>query len=254
MKRNDWPLFEKSMEHSFNFKSKLEEDKWNILEKNYTAFCNREKGKEKIPKIIHQLWLGKPMPEMEKNCTETVKKNKGADWEYKLWGLKDLKSLNFLDKDIFNKAADLPHQGIARQVDIARYAILYEHGGVYLDTDFLLHKNFNELLDVEFFTGIAYDKQARVFNGLFGTEPKGKIIESCLTLDSALEENPMTSTGPHFLTRKIFENIDTNPLLLPVSFFYPFPNFPHSRHLGDNYIPYLKEESICTHLWSGAWM
>jgi mannosyltransferase OCH1-like enzyme len=58
---------------------------------------------------------------------------------------KHLKSCtNFKNINAFN---DTPNNG--QKSDILRSQILYEFGGVYLDTDFILVKTFEELLDLD---------------------------------------------------------------------------------------------------------
>ena len=255
MTRKDFPDFDDSMHFAAYYKehSKAYPD-WDCLIENYNNFKLSKKGKEKIPKVVHQVWVGGPMKDFEKQCTDQVKSALGADWEYKLWNEKNIRTLKYIDKETVNKAGSTTH-GLAKVVDLVRYAILYEFGGVYMDTDFILHTDFNELLDLDFFVGIAYDAKPIIFNGLIGCTPKLELVQALSILDQPLEgKEVMDITGPWFATRRMFEFLNKDVVALPVSFFYPFPNFSFCRSIGDNYEDYIKEETICTHLWSSAWM
>jgi hypothetical protein len=46
---------------------------------------------------------------------------------------------------------------------------------------------------------------------------------------------------------------DLKVAVLPVGFFYCYPNFTHDKIFGDNIEKYMFEESICIHLWHSLW-
>lgn len=255
--RSTWPDFNASMQYSYNYnKGKKGVDRWNALQERYNLIKNTNTGAQKIPKVIHQIWLGREMPDFEKRLCKQVKESLGADWEYILWTEDKINKLTeFKNLDLFNLT---PNYG--QKSDILRYAILHEFGGIYMDTDFLMLGAFDSLLDLDFFCGIAYDDQPNLFNGLIGSSAGNKIIESLLTLDRPLYYHDammlMDSTGPFFVTRKLFENLSEVELAvaLPNSFFYPHPNFAQCKTLGEDYRLYIKPESVCCHMWSSSWM
>lgn len=88
-----------------------------------------------IPKIIHQMWVGPPMPERLRMLTQRWQ-DMHPRWEYRLWGDDDLRWLR--NRDVYEQAGRFvpSHQIASMQSDIARYEILLRYGGVYLDTDF----------------------------------------------------------------------------------------------------------------------
>lgn len=252
-----WPSFSESMKYSYDYmNTKAELSQWNIIETRYTELKHREIQTQKIPKIVHQIWLGGNMPEAEQKMVEQVKTNLGDDWSYMLWTEKDIAKLsNFANEELYNQT---PNYG--QKSDLLRYNILHEIGGVYMDTDFILLRQFDELLDLDFFCGVSYDNQPSLFNGLMGCTPGNDLITDLLTLDRPLMHNDamklMDSTGPFFLTRKLFKHIKTNNniCVLPNSFLYPLPNFDRSKSKGADYKSYLQQESICCHMWSSSWM
>jgi len=248
------PGFDESMKFSLDYKSKKQEDKWDILISRYNDFRADDYIEDNIPKIIHQVWVGSAMPELESVYTYNVRERLPSDWTYKLWDNDNIYELKYIDIDLYNKLGKTKN-GIAKQADLIRYAALLEFGGVYIDTDFILHTDFNRFLGLDSFIGIAYDQEPTMFNGLIGCVPKSKFIESLLVLDRPIQGDVMDVTGPWFVTRRLFESFNSeNVVAFPCSFFYPFPNFQRSRSLGDDYTSYIQDESVCTHMWSSSWM
>ena len=103
-----------------------------------------------IPKVIHYCWFGKnPLPESVEKCIESWKKYCP---EYKIicW-----------NEDNFDvSCCDYVREAYEAQKwafvsDVARLMIIYEHGGIYLDTDVELIKSLDFVVDEnEFFFGI----------------------------------------------------------------------------------------------------
>ena len=247
------PAFNECMSASRGYQEKEMPEKWEVVEclysQNIAPFTE-----QKIPKKIHQIWLGSPVSDEHKEFIQTIKDN-NSDYEYKLWTDKDVESFDFNNKKIFHTASNL-----GQKSDILRYAILKEFGGIYLDIDFICYKSFDSLLHLDFFVGVAYDKEPIVFNGLIGCVPQNNIICAANSIDEIKDGGGMQTsmeviktTGPWFLTEKIFKNYKEagKVVLLPTSYFYPFPNHVHKH--GDNYKSYIKEETICVHMWHGKW-
>jgi mannosyltransferase OCH1-like enzyme len=252
-----WPEFDQSMQYSSKYcNERRAEERWSILKDRYNCLKNQRQSENKIPKIIHQIWIGREMPENEKRISNAIKNSFNNSWEYILWTENNIKELkNFKNIELYNQTPNL-----GQKSDLLRYAVLKEFGGIYLDTDFIPGKGFDELLDLDFFCGIAYDSEPSVFNGLIGSTKDNLIIQDLLELDRPLQYHDgmalMDSTGPFFLTRKLFKNLNDifYAVALPNSFFYPYPNFDFCKTLGNNYQDYLKPETICCHMWSSAWM
>lgn len=102
-----------------------------------------------IPKIIHYCWFGKGrMPKSQRNCIKGWKKLM-PNYTFMLW---DEKSFN-IDYCPFTKEA-YSKKKYAYVADVARLCALQKYGGVYLDTDVELFKNFDQYLNYDFFTGI----------------------------------------------------------------------------------------------------
>ncbi len=131
---------------------------------------------QKIPKVIHQIWLGgKPLPQTFQKYRETwVEKN--PEWDFILWTEKNLNNIGWLDR---KKLDILCHPAI--KSDYLRFLIIKEFGGVYIDIDFECLKPLNTLLnDVGIFIG-EYREGEYLPNGFFGANKNHKLIQEICT-------------------------------------------------------------------------
>lgn len=109
---------------------------------------NNKKKLQLIPRKIHYCWFGgKPLPESVKKCIESWRKY-CPDYEIIQWNEKDVEIQNF---DFMKVAYE--NKKWAFVSDYARYKILYENGGIYLDTDVELIKNLDDLLNNKAYMG-----------------------------------------------------------------------------------------------------
>ena len=104
-----------------------------------------------IPKKIHYCWLsGEEMPSWIGKCLETWK-DIMPDYELVLWNKNkfDINSLAFVAE-----ACKVKRWAFA--ADYIRLHALYTEGGIYLDTDVIVRKRFDDLLSHDFFSGIEW--------------------------------------------------------------------------------------------------
>lgn len=101
-----------------------------------------------IPRVIHYCWLsGEPYPEFIRNCLESWNKVL-KDYTIVLWDferIKEIKSV-WLDSTIRQKKWSFA-------ADYVRCYALYNYGGIYLDSDVEVKKNFDTLLHLPYFVG-----------------------------------------------------------------------------------------------------
>ena len=125
-----------------------------------------------VPKIIHQIWLGpnkRPDIWMDTWKNDYIKQN--PDWTYKLWTETELENLSMTNKQIFNK-----EQFYNGKSDIARYEILYQQGGVFMDADSLWinkpNNSLNPILDMTKTSGMFCAEEPvnkwSIANGVIG--------------------------------------------------------------------------------------
>jgi len=101
-----------------------------------------------IPKIIHYCWLsGEPFPFDIQACLDTWRKQL-PDYEIWLW---DTKRFD-INSTLWTKQA-FETKKYAFAADFIRLYALYNYGGIYLDSDVIVYKSFNDLLELPYFIG-----------------------------------------------------------------------------------------------------
>lgn len=114
-----------------------------------TDFSIRTTEEEKIPRVIHYIWFGgAAMPEKYRRNIEGWKRL-CPDYEIVEWNEKnyDVSRNRYMYQAYERKAWPFVS-------DYARKDIVYEHGGIYLDTDVEMVKNIDDLLYNELFFGM----------------------------------------------------------------------------------------------------
>ncbi len=123
-----------------------------------------------IPKVIHYCWFGgNPMPKLAKKCLNSWKKY-CPDYEIIEWNEEnyDLESAPLYVRQAYEA------KKWAFVTDYVRLQVVYENGGIYLDTDVELLKPLDSLLNNGAYFG--FEERCHVNTGVgFGCE-KGKPI------------------------------------------------------------------------------
>ncbi len=127
-----------------------------------------------IPKVIHYCWFGgnKKSKSMLK-CIESWKKH-CPDYKIVEWNENnfDINCIPFVKEAYAEKKW-------AFVTDYARLKIIYENGGIYLDTDVEIVRNFDSLLNYKAFMG--FEGEEHINTGLgFGAESGNEIIYSIM--------------------------------------------------------------------------
>ena len=101
-----------------------------------------------IPKIIHYIWLGESeMPVILSECINTWKRFM-PDYKLIRW---DDDVLSQINMPFINEAVQSKKWAFAS--DVVRLWVLYNYGGIYLDTDVKVFKSFDSLLSNHAFIG-----------------------------------------------------------------------------------------------------
>lgn len=104
---------------------------------------------DNIPKVIHYCWFGgKPLPSLAHKCIASWKKY-FPDYEIKEWN-----ESNFDVSMIAYTKQAYDAKKYAFVSDYARFWILYNHGGIYFDTDVEVIKSFDDILEQGAFMGL----------------------------------------------------------------------------------------------------
>lgn len=139
-------------------------------------FILRETAEPRIPKIIHYFWIGDAkMPEGDKRNIESWRRL-CPDYEIIEWN----ESNYDFSKCRYVREA-LQHKQYMYATDAPRKDILYQYGGIYLDTDVELLKPLDDLLYHEAFIGIDDGGQVNSGSGL-GAAKHNEMIKDMLEL------------------------------------------------------------------------
>ncbi|NLD93696.1 MAG: glycosyl transferase [Fibrobacter sp.] len=129
-----------------------------------------------IPKIIHYCWFGNnPKTNLIKRCIKSWRE-KCPDYQIIEWNESNfnVNQCNFT-KDAYSIGK------WAFVSDYARFQILNNIGGVYLDTDVELFKSLNDFLNYKMFTG--FESYNRVNPGLiWGSEKETRLVDEILNV------------------------------------------------------------------------
>ncbi|CAM9165965.1 unnamed protein product, partial [Heterosigma akashiwo] len=144
------------------------------------AKSSRCSGPNRIPKILHHIWLGGQLPERfqifvntwkEKHPIVDIKQTitththtQHPGWEFIFWDDSAVESFGLENARAYNQA-----ENFGEKSDIARYEILNRFGGVYIDTDFECLGNFEALHQIcDFYCGMSNTGCIELNNGLIG--------------------------------------------------------------------------------------
>jgi mannosyltransferase OCH1-like enzyme len=171
-----------------------------------------------IPKIVHHIWVGDPMPDCLEGHVETWRRLH-PDWDHIMW--RDFDWLT--NQHLYDTAEEItPHVGQLRS-DLARYEILHTYGGVYVDTDMEALRPIDDRMGVECFAGWETDG-VWVNNAVLGCVPGHPLMADLIAAaPGSVARNagarPNRMTGPHLLTPLARKHGIT---VHPASVFYPY--------------------------------
>ena len=259
MERRNLPFIHSAL------KNKLRKDeRWQKVYRLYkrNILEGRPTSSYRIPKIIHQIWLGGPLPEKYKEIQNSWKKFH-PDWEYRLWTDEDAKVFPMKNRELFESATNF-----GEKADIFRYEILYRHGGLYADTDVECLRSFDALHQLcDFYIGLdtlePKFRSPRLSNALLASIPGHPMLEFCLKSmsgEGSREDHDLIQkrTGPGLVTRaffKICDDIRYKNVALPSSYFYPLPAPERNGMLGGAIKDaWVQNESFAIHYWDGSWI
>lgn len=161
-----------------------------------------------IPKIIHYCWVGgKPKPQSVLYCIESWKRC-CPDYEIREW---NESNYDFTKNEYMRQAYEAKKWGFVP--DYARLDIVYEYGGIYLDTDVEMLRSFDELLEQDGFMGFENTGDGEYFVNCghgFGAVPHHEVIRSARDLYDTIsflneDGTPNLLASPHFTTQSLRE-------------------------------------------------
>ncbi|HEV7859918.1 MAG TPA: glycosyltransferase [Pyrinomonadaceae bacterium] len=205
-----------------------------------------------IPQKIHYCWFGQhPQSDLNKRCLDSWHRVL-PDYQIKLWDETNV------PLDTAYARAAYAAGAWSRLSNHVRLHALYNEGGIYLDTDVEVRKDFVPLLQHECFVGFqqAEEQVDWVNSAVLGAQPGHPFLARCARLTQDLfASNGEFPRSPLVVTRVLKEmglrdyklQEIKGVTIYPVEYFYPYPWF-------GNFSPdCIKENTYCIHYWEGSW-
>ena len=208
-----------------------------------------------IPKTIHYCWFGRnPLPKLAKKCIRSWKKY-CPDYELVEWNEDnyDISAAPLYVRQAYEA------KKWAFVTDYVRLQVVYEHGGIYLDTDVELKKSLDPLLVHCAYFG--FEDGVHIATGLgFGAEKGTPILKEIMDdyegISFLLEDGSYDSETCTSRNTKIFlhhglrqddsmQVLDDDILILPSIYLCPFSYETHAwRH---------SNETVSIHWFDASW-
>ena len=218
-----------------------------------------------IPKKIHYTWFSnEPYPATIKRCIQSWQKLM-PDYEFIHW---DMNRIANIDSQFLQEA--IKEKKWAFAADFVRLWALYDEGGIYLDTDVVCYKSFDNLLNDRCFIGKENSvhingrmTEQYLTSHCMGAETGHPFMKACLDYYE----------GRHFVTstnKMLPSTLRLSMTLLPfiqseiakLWDYCPYPSQNNTQNLSDGLVIYPKEyfdcfkqqdSSYCKHLALGSW-
>ena len=202
-----------------------------------------------IPKIVHFLWMSEKKDDRTLLCLESWKKVLNG-YEIKEWN-----SQTFPYKDFAFSRIAAEKKKWAYVTDFFRLWVLENYGGIYLDADIVLHKNFDAFLEHDFFCATEFTRQIGAH--CMGSVPHHPFVRDCLNFYKSIEYTRDTPI-PHIMTcimQKRYKyddsiaNFSNKPLIVSNAVDDEIAIYP------DNFftIDISDNQNVAVHLGMGSW-
>lgn len=206
-----------------------------------------------IPLLIHQIWI-QGADKLPAHLLAEVQhcRKVNSNFKHHVWSeaeiLPLLASVNPRYVQMYQG-----YEKYAQKADLARYVILYVHGGIYLDTDMVCHKNLTPFTrhDVFFTAPPLYKIVKSIQNCIIGIEPKHPLMAVILDLCSQRQSVPsiMKSTGPKMIydAVKIYSKTGHHVPIIARKYLYPCQPY------DDDTCPYTCQDCYVAHMANASW-
>ena len=223
-----------------------------------------------IPKIIHYVWVGpKPISENILKCIKSWQKIM-PDYKIQLWNESnfEINSYTFTKKAYHKKK-------YAYVADYIRLWVLFQQGGIYLDTDMYVLKRLDDLLNYNLVLG--KEDTEYISAGMIAANQNNLYIQKLLDYYNQHTEilepipkimtrvfqeysNRLNSNQNNIQINSIFDQLDqVNKMsqvdkikILESKYFYPY-NSDNIKIFLQNGWTGAPQESYAVHLWDYSW-
>jgi mannosyltransferase OCH1-like enzyme len=201
------------------------------MEINYTS--------SGIPKIIHQTWKTKDVPDHWKKSKDEWQRLH-PDWLYILWTDEDIRNHIKDYHPDFLELHDNYEYNIQR-ADMIRYFILYDFGGIYSDLDQYPLENIEKYITTNL-NYFVYSPNSDIITNQFMISPKHSLIMKKVQ-DNLKKKIPWYafgkhlkiyySTGPFMINKTLLNDIKEDFIILPRRKFNSY-SIVHDKNITDD--------------------
>lgn len=231
---------------------------WNSIATRYENWLSTQSSSDvaplKIPKIIHQIWLGSNLPPASFRQFAHSWKIHNPKCKYYLWTDKNVGKLKLHNQLLFDSL-----KNYGAKSDVLRYELLQQYGGVYVDVDFECLATIPEMLFKETFVGgLQFNGSPEIGNAFLMASQDSiiinKMIKQCVMPIQEDAFEIFKATGPYLLSQVLSENLATPKafLILPSNYVYPMPSFLASS--SQNPHSFITKETFAIHYWGLSWL
>lgn len=163
-----------------------------------------------IPKIIHMIWLsGEPYPALVRRCLRSWRRVL-PDYELKIWTMD-----NFDTQAVQYVREAVSVRKWAPASDYIRLWALYNYGGVYMDSDVFVRRDFGRWMESDFFSAVERSVQ-QIDNSAY-VDAEGRLLdESVFNVPGiGIQAAVVASVKGHPFIRRCMEYFEREPFILP---------------------------------------
>lgn len=201
-----------------------------------------------IPDKVHYIWLGNGRhSSLMDSCILSWRRNlpdcEIIEWNESTLNLEEKrKECRFLDECLKRKMW-------AFASDYLRVKLLYEEGGIYLDTDMEILKDFRELYGADTDMVVGEELLGTLSCGIMGFAPRHPLLERLLQFYEleVMDDPSGLVTAPEAFNRFLTPKLLADAVVLPPVYFYPF-------YFNETFsLDCVKQDTYGIHWWSASW-
>lgn len=235
----------------------------NVLRENYAAFIKHPPYSviPKIPKILHHIWLGGPMPEQYVLWRKKWQAMH-PDWISMLWTDKEVAHLNLENQEYYDETTSF-----GEKANLLRYELLYQFGGLYVDTDCECFRAFDLLHHCcDFYAGCEYPQRSwsgnkiMIGNSIMASRPGHPLVAKFINNIEKTwhEELQVARSGTRYATniiKKMLPKAEDVIMIFPANMFYPWATNkePGGSEPITDQISFVQPETWSLHYWHYTW-
>ncbi|WP_195972827.1 glycosyltransferase family 32 protein [Clostridium thermobutyricum] len=197
----------------------------------------------KIPKIIHYCWFGKgEKPKLLQDCMKSWNKLKKNGYKIIEWN-----EYNFdINENKYTREA-YKNKKWAFVSDYVRLKVLYDYGGIYLDTDMEITQNLDEFLDEEMFMGFMVN--CVLSTAIIGAIPKHNKVKKLIELYDSIDLDYSTPNND-ILTDFMLKHYEEFKLNNSFQKFKDITIYPKEYFNNPTFI---RSRNYSIHRYAGSW-